>query len=68
MDHPDLHGRLTVQARINPAGRVLSTSVTNGVDEGARLSACVVSAFQSWTFPVPAGGVNGNVSYSFVFE
>ena len=68
MEQPDLHGRLTVQATINPAGRVVSASATNTVEGGARLQACVVSAFQSWTFPAPTGGINGNVSYSFVFE
>jgi serine/threonine protein kinase len=68
MEHPDLHGRLTVHATINPSGRVLSTSVTNPIEGGARLQACIVSAFQSWAFPPPIGGVNGNVSYSFVFE
>jgi len=68
MDHPDLRGKIVVQARVNPAGRVLSTSVNSTVEEGARLQACVVSAFQSWTFPSPTGGVNGMISYSFVFE
>ena len=68
MDHFDLHGRIVVQARVNPAGRVLSTSVNSTVEEGARLQACVVSAFQSWAFPAPTGGINGSISYSFVFE
>jgi hypothetical protein len=68
MDHPDLHGRLTVSARVNPAGHVLSTSTNSSIEDGARLTACVLSAFQGWTFPAPAGGVSGNLSYSFVFE
>jgi len=68
MDRTDLRGRLTVRATISPAGHVLSTTVTNPIEGGARLQACVLSAFQSWTFPAPTGGVNGNVSYSFVFE
>jgi eukaryotic-like serine/threonine-protein kinase len=68
MEQPEIHGRLTVQAKVSPAGRVLSTSATNNVEGGARLQSCVVSAFQTWTFPAPSGGVNGNVTYSFVFE
>jgi serine/threonine-protein kinase len=68
MEHPDLHGRLTVSARVNPTGHVLSTSTNSSIEDGARLTACVLSAFQSWTFPAPAGGVSGNLSYSFVFE
>ena len=38
------------------------------VEGGARLQTCVVSAFKTWTFPAPTGGVDGNVTYSFVFE
>jgi serine/threonine-protein kinase len=68
MDHPDLRGRLTIQATISPAGRVLSTSATNTVEGGARLQSCVLSSFQSWTFPAPAGGVNGTVTKTFLFE
>ena len=68
MEHPDIHGRLTVQAMVSPAGRVLSTSATSNVEGGSRLQQCVVSAFQTWTFPAPSGGVNGSVTYSFVFE
>jgi hypothetical protein len=68
MDRADLHGRLTVQATIGPTGKVLSATVTNTVEGGGRLRACVLSAFQSWTFPVPTGGVNGAVTRTFVFE
>jgi serine/threonine protein kinase len=68
MDRADLHGRLTIQARISPTGQVLSTSATNNIEGGARLQSCVTSAFQNWTFPPPAGGVEGTVSKTFVFE
>jgi len=68
MDQPDLHGRLTVQATISPAGRVVSASATHTLEGGARLQTCVVSAFQTWTFPAPTGGINGSITYSFVFE
>lgn len=68
MDRADLHGRLTVRATIDPRGRVLSASPATGLEGGARLSECVLSAFRSWLFPAPAAGVSGHVSYSFVFE
>jgi TonB family protein len=68
MDHADLHGKVTIQATVSPAGKVLSTSVNNTVENGARLQSCVLSAFQSWTFPAPAGGGTGTITKSFVFE
>ena len=68
MDRPDLRGTLTVQANISPTGHVTSTSATSNIEGGARLQACVVSAFQGWTFPPPAGGVSGTLVKKFVFE
>ncbi len=68
MEHPDLHGRLTIHAVVDPTGHVLSVSPTSGINDGARLQTCLVGAFKSWAFPRPAGGVNGNVTYSFSFE
>jgi hypothetical protein len=47
---------------------VLSSSATSTIDGGSRLQSCVLSAFQSWTFPAPAGGVNGTLTKAFVFE
>jgi hypothetical protein len=68
MEHPDLHGRLTIHAVIDPNGRVASASPTSSISDGARLQSCLVRAFRSWAFPQPSGGVNGNVTYSFSFE
>ncbi len=68
MEHPDLHGRLTIHAVVDPSGRVVSASPTSGINEGARLQNCLVGAFKGWVFPRPTGGVNGNITYSFVFE
>jgi tRNA A-37 threonylcarbamoyl transferase component Bud32 len=68
MEHADLHGRLTVRASIDPSGRVLSAGPTAVMEGGGRLQACVVAAFQRWTFPPPSGGVKGTVTYSFSFE
>lgn len=68
MEKADLRGRLNVQATIDSSGRVLSVNPSSTIDGGGRLQACIVSAFQGWTFPAPAGGVNGSISYSFSFE
>jgi hypothetical protein len=68
MERPDLHGRLSIQATVDPSGQVLSATPTSTIEGGARLEACVLSAFQGWTFPAPAGGVKGSFKYSFSFE
>jgi hypothetical protein len=59
---------LTVRATVDPIGRVVSVSPTSTIEAGGRLEACVVSAFRDWTFPKPAGGVKGDIKYSFSFE
>jgi serine/threonine protein kinase len=68
MDHADLHGRLQVQINVAPTGRVIGVSAVNPIENGARLHACVLSAIQKWTFPAPAGGVNGSITRTFVIE
>lgn len=68
MERPDLHGRLTVRATVDPIGRVVSVSPTSTIEAGGRLEACVVSAFRDWAFPKPVGGVKGDITYSFSFE
>ena len=68
MERPELRGRFAVRATIDPNGRVLAVSPTSVLDGGGRLGTCVVAAFERWTFPQPAGGVNGNITYSFSFE
>jgi hypothetical protein len=68
MEHSDLRGRLTIHAVLDPAGQVLSVSPVTNIEGGARLQACVAAAFQSWIFPVPSGGVKGNIVYSFLFD
>jgi hypothetical protein len=68
MEHPDLHGRLTVRATIDPAGHVLSLTPSSNIADGGRLQNCLVAAFKTWSFPPPVGGVNGNISYGFAFD
>lgn len=68
MERSDLHGRLVVKALLDASGNVVTASATRTIDGGARLQACVLSAFQSWTFPSPGGGAKAPISYSFSFE
>ena len=68
MDRPDLAGRVVIQSTIGPDGRVQSASASSSIDGGARLQGCVLSAWRSWTFPAPAGGIPANVSKTFNFE
>jgi TonB family protein len=68
MEKPDLAGRVVVGANIGPGGEVNSASVTSSTAQNARFETCLLGAFRSWTFPAPAGGVPGNVAYTFVFD
>ena len=68
MEHSELHGRLVVKAMLDGAGNVMSASATRTMEGGARLEACVLSAFQSWAFPPPANGARAPITYSFSFE
>jgi outer membrane biosynthesis protein TonB len=68
MDRPDLQGRIVISSTIGPDGRVQSSSAASTIDGGARLQGCVLSAWRSWTFPAPAGGIPANISKTFNFE
>ncbi|WP_394830802.1 TonB family protein [Pendulispora rubella] len=68
LERNDLHGKVVVSATINPQGQVLNAGVANSTANSTRLEQCLISAFQGWTFPAPAGGVNGNVTYTFNFD
>ena len=68
MEKPELHGRVVVGASIGQSGEVLSASVQSTSANSSRLESCLLGAFNRWVFPVPAGGVNGNISYTFNFD
>jgi len=69
MELPDLHGRLSVRATIDAAGRVLEVSAIGAaMTGGGRLQECVMAAFRRWTFPPPPPGAERSISYSFRFE
>src|SRR5205807_1175865 len=63
LERNDLHGKVVLTATIGPQGQVLNAGVANSTAGSARLEQCLIGAFQGWTFPQPAGGVNGNVTY-----
>ncbi len=68
IEMPDLRGRVSVGATINPTGQVISASIGAATAKSPRLHACLLDAFRGWTFPAPSGGVNGSITYNFVFD
>jgi serine/threonine-protein kinase len=67
MEHPDLHGRITMRAVVDETGSVASAS-TSSIEDGARLSACIAERVRHWQFPAPPSGSKSPISYTFVFE
>jgi hypothetical protein len=68
MDHPNLHGRMLFRATVDRFGNVTNAWSDSRLDNGARLTACILARAREWKFPAPAGGTNGSVSYTFVFD
>ena len=68
LERNDLHGNVLISSTIGPQGQVLNAGVANSTANSSRLEQCLIGAFQSWTFPPPAGGVNGTVTYTFKFD
>jgi eukaryotic-like serine/threonine-protein kinase len=60
--------RVNLAAVVGPDGRVTQVSTSASRDGTARLEECIRNAVQGWTFPAPAGGVGGRISYPFIFE
>lgn len=60
--------RINLSAAVGPDGRVTQVRTSASREGTARLEECIRSAVQGWTFPAPAGGVAGRISYPFVFE
>lgn len=68
METPTLAGKLTIEATVSPTGQVQSAQVSNTDIRSPRLESCLVAAFRTFTFPAPAGGVPGTVTYTYVFK
>lgn len=60
--------RVNLSAVVGPDGRVTQVSTSASRDGTARLEECIRNTVQGWTFPAPAGGVAGRISYPFIFE
>jgi eukaryotic-like serine/threonine-protein kinase len=68
MDHPNLRGRMTFRASVDRRGNVTNAWADKQLDDGARLTACILTLARDWKFPPPAGDASGSVSYAFVFD
>jgi hypothetical protein len=66
MEHPDLHGRITLRAVVDEHGSVSSASISS-IEDGARLSGCIAERAKRWRFPESPSG-KSPISYTFVFE
>ncbi len=65
--NPTLKGRITVNVRVGPGGRVCSASVGSNTLGDASVASCVVQMFRSATLPSPQGGcVDTAVPINFV--
>lgn len=62
---PDLKGKLSVQIKINPAGRVAGVTVTQNTVNAA-VAQCVQNKIRGWSFPRGKKGMI-TVSQTFVF-
>lgn len=62
---PDLKGKLSVQIKINPAGRVAGVTVTQNT-VNASVAQCVQNKIRGWSFPRGKKGMI-TVSQTFVF-
>jgi len=60
--------RINLSAAVGPDGRVTQVSTSASREGTSRLEECIRGVVQSWTFPAPAGGVAGRISYPFIFE
>ena len=62
---PDLKGKLSVQIKVNQAGRVAGVNVTQNT-VGTAVSSCVVNKIRGWSFPRGKKGVI-TINQTFVF-
>ncbi len=62
---PDLKGKLSVQIKVNPAGRVAGVNVTTNT-VGSAVANCVTNKIRGWSFPRGKKGMV-TVNQTFVF-
>ncbi len=62
---PDLKGKLSVQIKVNQAGRVAGVNVTQNT-VGSAVASCVTNKIRGWSFPKGKKGVI-TINQTFVF-
>jgi TonB family protein len=68
LQNPKTEGKLIIQFRIDPYGRVESAGIESTSVTPGTLDECVRSRLMTWRFPHPRGGVHVTVSYPFLFK
>jgi TonB family protein len=68
LQNPKTEGKLMIQFRIDPAGRVETAGIESSSVTPGTLDECVRSRLMTWRFPKPRGGVHVTVSYPFLFK
>lgn len=68
LQNPKIEGRLVIQFKIDPRGRVEMASTEYSTLPKGSLEECVRTRLVSWMFPKPRGGVHVTVSYPFNFK
>jgi hypothetical protein len=66
-EKPALAGRISVQFKIEPNGRVVATGIQSSTVGDLEVEDCVGRAVCDWQFPRPIGGGVVIVSYPFNF-
>lgn len=61
---PELRGRVTVNWRIEPDGKVSHATVQSSTLQHEPTEKCIVEAISTWVFPKPIGGWVG-ITYPF---
>lgn len=64
---PNLKGRITIDFRIEPSGKVSAATVVEDTLAVAAVGTCIAARAANWTFPTTPGGVV-TVRYPFVLE
>ena len=65
---PKIEGKIQVQFKIGPLGKVKIASVQSSSVDMPKLDSCIVERLKTWAFPHPKGGVEVGVSYPFIFR
>lgn len=67
-DNPQLSGRVTVYFVIGGNGVVKRAQVVSSTLQNAQVEACMIEKLKRWTFPLPEGGVDVEVTYPFTLR